>query len=268
METVDQLGSLIQHVSSYLDPSNKFTDFEKISWLQSALKGKRNLIQYLMKKFVMDLDRSKNEHRLSLLLLALITRMVSQLDAASQAVVLSDLTSVEFFWCHVRSLVLSEQVSVSIRSNALSLLVNAFILTKNEWPKLLFSESTIVAVVDLVNRQYAEGSSSQTNRVLLISLEYLLLAYAERPTRVVRSALSNCVVTTMIELGGQLLLGARSMNFFGFDPIVAELDLKQLRFFVNDLIELGGDRVYTPLALLCMESTPPLSPCNQGVDLN
>lgn len=257
---VDQLGSLIQLVSSQMDPANSVSETEKLEWLKSALKGKRNLLQYLMKKIVMDKERSKNEHRLSLLLLALIARMATNLSSGRSAVI-DDLTSVEGFWNHIISLISlrNEDISLSIRCNALSLLVNAYRINgeTGDWPTQIFSVQVMQGVINIMQG----GSSSLTSRLMLVSLEYFLLAYKQRPRRV-REMIKLApigIVTSLVEQGGQLLV---CRKYFAFDPIIEELDMKLLRLFMNELIDIGGNRIYTPLALLCIETTPPLSPKN------
>ena len=101
------------------------------------------------------------------------------------------------------------------------------------------------------------------SRLMTVCLEYLVLAFRNHSSRV-RSAISNAptaVLTGLLETGGQLLLaGPDRFDFFGFDPLVAEIELKLLRTLVNELIDIGGEKIYTPLALLCIESTPVTTP--------
>jgi hypothetical protein len=268
---VDQLSSLIQLVSSQMDPTKAVADQDKLDWLQSAMKGKKNLIQYLSVKVVMDDQKSKNEHRLSLLLLALMVRMASTLtsELQFQKTVLLDLTRVEGFWPRVLSLISSTGASTSIRLNALSLLCNAFRLNnllssldQPDWPSLIFSESTIAGVVDLVDKHRLSGGFSVDSRLMLVCFEFFVFAFHTHPLRV-KISLSTAhlgVVSGLLEIGGQLLLGGKDrVSLFGFDPIVAEIDLKFVRPLVNELIDIGGPKLYTPLALLCIDSTPVVS---------
>jgi hypothetical protein len=267
---VDQLTSLIQLVSSQMDPSKSVNDAEKIDWLNSALKGKKSLIQYLIRKVIMDPDRSRNEHKLSLLLLALILRMTFGLSASEQSrtMVSSELTCVEGFWAHIRELIVLPDASVSHRCNALSVLVNAYRLCreeeneKPEWPSHTFSKTIISGVIDMIDKHNIGGSSSLTSRLMAVCLEYMVLGRQSHPDRF-RASLKGApigVLGGLLETGGQILLAGKDRSqFFGFDPIIAEIDLKHLRTFVNELIEIGGENIYTPLALLCMESTPVVS---------
>ena len=259
--TVEQLSSLIQLVSAQMDPVKAIPESERVAWLASALKGRKNLIQYLSTKIIMDADRSKNEHRLSLLLLSMILRMTSRIsDSACRGSILSDLQSIEGFWPHILSLVCSENLSVSIRSNALSLCINAYRLNNTMtaqpyWPSRLFSESTMQGVLDLIDKQ--RGSGSMGARVLLVCLEYLLLARAVDQGRLV-SCLATCnhsTIVSILELCGQIsIAGDRRVALLGFDPVIQDIRPDDVRTFVNHLIELGGERIYTPLALACIDS--------------
>lgn len=259
--TIEQLSSLIQLVSAQMDPLKNIPESEKVAWLYSAMKGRKNLIQYLSTKIILDVNRSKNEHRLSLLLLAMILRMASRIsDSACRGSVLSDLQSIEGFWHHILSLVSSDKHSVSIRSNALSLCINAYRLINTNsaqkcWPSRVFSESTVHGVLDLVDKQRDNGSSGV--RVLLVCLEFLLLAGEADHYRLV-SCLSMCnhsTIVSILELCGQIIIaGERRVAILGFDPVIEDIEPEGVRKLANHLIELGGERIYTPLALACIDS--------------
>ena len=252
--TTDQLSSLIPLVSSLLDPSR--ADSERVLWLNSALKGRKNLIIYLSTKIIMDPDKLRNEHKLSLLLLALIVRLAERVtDDTCRVSVLTILKSIEGFWPLILKQIASPD-STSIGCNSLSLCVNAYRLNRasDVWPARLFSSDTFSSVLSLIQ----QADTSRSSRTLLVSFEYLLLA-SRANREAVKTRLSTAVkastITALLEVGGQVILGGHRRNeILGFDPITSDMELSEVQTFVNDLLEIGGERIYTPLALLCIDA--------------
>ena len=250
-ETVQQLSSLVQLVTVLSGPEQPQS--ERSAWLTSALRGKRNLVQYLA-RLVLDEKRTKNEHRLSRLLLALVTRLADRLDGRCQdlkGIVLGDLCSMEGLWQRVLELVHQpDSCGLGTSVNALSLMVNAYELnihlgSEREWPARIFSVSTIEAVV-LLSRKQDSGSASMTSRLLATTFEYLVLAHGAHRLRVMKSVGND--VSYLLEICCQLLLRGNR------EPGLDHLDVARIRGLANDLIEQGGDRIYTPLALMCLET--------------
>jgi hypothetical protein len=132
--------------------------------------------------------------------------------------------------------------------------VSAFALNEQlqgetEWPSRIFALSTIEAVV-VLSRKQDSGSTSLNARIVSSTFEYIVIAHGVHRNRVLQSIGSN--VSHVLEVCCQMLIaGDRKQDLIGDD--LESLSGSGIRALVNDLIEQGGDRVYTPLALMALE---------------
>ena len=258
--SVEQLSSLIHLVTHQIGEA---LEDEKLEWLRSALTGKKkNLIQYLAKLIIAE-STSKLETKLALLLLSLITVLVRSVsDESVKEAVLADLRSVESFWTHILSLIADESNSASVRVNAVSLCVNAHRLGtdsdgNSEWPPRIFSIGIIEAVTSIL-QSHQSSFVTLNSRTLAVSLDYLLLAWRRDHGRVIALLASRPrrqrVVPVLLEASAQLMIAAdRRKELIGFDPLTWSIETRDVRELANQLVEIGGDRVHTSLALMCID---------------
>ena len=260
--TTQQLLSLIQLLSHQLNSSTAVSEKEKIDWLDSALRGKRNLIQHLCKMTVTSEDRQ--EIKLALFLLCLIVVLADQIksEKSIRTCVINDLSSIEGFWAKTHSIASSgdsEISSATTQCYAVSLMLNAHRLHKKEipgrdWPARLFSQSVIEAVVSLAS--HSQSSLASTNaRILGLCFDYIAAAWQAKPERLTACLGANAKnIQVMLEVTVQVLVaGNRTNEMVGSDPLTEPMSQSEIRKFANVLIDMGGSHIPTQLALLVLD---------------
>ena len=75
----------------------------------------------------------------------------------------------------------------------------------------------------------------------------MIALLASRPRR-------QRVVPVLLEASAQLMIAAdRRKELIGFDPLTWSIATGDVRELANQLVEIGGDRVHTSLALMCID---------------
>jgi len=252
--TLQQLSSLIQLVTAELNDSGRKPSAASPEWLSSPARHKQSLVMYLCRLVVQGEEigeHSKNEVRLSMILLALICRfgMKSFSEESLKRQILNDLSSVEGFWNTVRAHFNKTNTSVSGRAVSLSLLLHAFKLNDNSdrWPCLLFGHEILEGVLDMLK------DHSSSSRSLSLCLEYLCLFRRRHGKLIFAKILSHCensILTVLLETFAQIRIAQDRENWHSLDPLTSYLQQDDIDEVSNEILQTGT--FFTPLALMSL----------------
>jgi len=257
--STQQLENLVHSLNTDIVKRNQA---DQAIWFdQVAEDGKKNLIQYLMKKIISD---AVGELKLAIIALYHIVSMVSDFPNtfSQRNACIKYLSSVENFWTFIYSVAtatagiqtnsIPAASASTTRCHSIALMLSANRLSQSNWPARVFSPEIISSVFEMIE-SHQSSSISLNMKNLQVSFEYLVYWYIEEPEKFQRALekrqkTSKVLVTALLEICAQILV-SEGHSLVGIDKSISQrFDRNVVQGIASLLLE--SPNVYTPLALM------------------